>query len=135
MASFSQFGNDLYTGARSYNIVGRRKLWYAIAAVMILASVLIPIARGGFQFSIDFTGGSEFQISGLKNPDQSIATDTVTTFDPEATPLVSTVAGTTVRVQTNQLTTRQTDALGTELAKAYDVPQKNVTTSFIGATW
>ncbi|ARC56942.1 hypothetical protein AS850_07605 [Frondihabitans sp. 762G35] len=135
MASFSDFGNDLYTGKRSYDIVGRRRLWYIIAAVMIAASILIPLARGGFQFSIDFTGGSEYQISGLQNPDQSIATKTVQQFDPQAQPLVTVVGGNTVRVQTEQLTTRQTDSLGTELAKAYDVPEKNVASSFIGATW
>jgi preprotein translocase subunit SecF len=135
MASFSQFGNDLHTGARSYDIVGRRKIWYLIAAVMILASILIPLARGGFQFSIDFTGGSEFQISGLKNPDQTIATNTVTEFDSKANPLVSIVGGDTVRVQTNQLTTSQTDELGQKLADAYKVNDKNVATSFIGATW
>lgn len=135
MASFSQFGNDLHTGARSYDIVGRRKIWYLIAAVMILASILIPLARGGFQFSIDFTGGSEFQISGLKNPDQTIATKTVTEFDSKANPLVSIVGGDTVRVQTNQLTTSQTDELGQKLADAYKVNDKNVATSFIGATW
>ncbi len=135
MANFSDFGNDLYTGKRSYDIVGRRRLWYIIAAVMIAASILIPLARGGFQFSIDFTGGSEYQISGLQNPDQSIATKTVQQFDPQAQPLVTVVGGNTVRVQTEQLTTRQTDSLGTELAKAYDVPEKNVASSFIGATW
>lgn len=135
MASFSKFGNDLYTGARSYDIIGRRRIWYAIAVVMILCAVIVPIARGGFQFSIDFTGGSEYQISGLKNPDQTIATDTVEKFDSTAVPLVSTVGGDTVRVQTSQLTTQQTDQLGSELATAYNVPDKNVATSFIGATW
>ena len=54
MASFSKFGNDLYTGERSIDFVGRRKLWYAIAAVMILLSILLPIARGGFVFGIEF---------------------------------------------------------------------------------
>jgi len=135
MASFSKFGNDLYTGARSYDIVGRRKIWYGIAIIMVLCSVFIPIARGGFQFSIDFTGGSEFQISGLSNPNQKIASDTVSAFDSKATPLVSIVGGNTVRVQTNQLTTQQTDTLGNKLAAAYNVPSKNVATSFIGATW
>jgi preprotein translocase subunit SecF len=135
MASFSKFGNDLYTGARSYDIIGRRKIWYTIAIVMILIAVIVPFVRGGFQFSIDFTGGSEYQISGLKNPDESIATDTVTKFKPGAQPLVSVVGGNTLRVQTNDLTTQQTDTLGNKLAAAYNVPESKVATSFIGATW
>ena len=35
MASFNQFGNDLHTGKLSYDIVGRRKLWFAVAAVLV----------------------------------------------------------------------------------------------------
>ncbi|AMM20914.1 preprotein translocase subunit SecF [Frondihabitans sp. PAMC 28766] len=135
MASFSTFGNDLYTGKRSYNIIGRRKTWYLIAAVMILIAIIVPIVRGGFQFSIDFTGGSEYQISGLKNPDQSIATNTVKSFDANSVPLVSVVGNNTVRVQANNLSTTQTDALGTKLAHAYHVSDNKVATSFIGATW
>ncbi len=30
MTSFAQFGNDLYTGRRSIDFVGRQKLWYAV---------------------------------------------------------------------------------------------------------
>ncbi len=38
------FGNDLYTGKRSFNFVGGRKKWYAIAGVLIILTVLIPRA-------------------------------------------------------------------------------------------
>jgi hypothetical protein len=37
------FGNDLYTGKRSFNFVGGRKKWYAIAGVLIILTVLIPV--------------------------------------------------------------------------------------------
>ena len=30
------FGNDLYTGKRSFNFVGGRRKWYAIAAVLLI---------------------------------------------------------------------------------------------------
>ena len=45
------FGNDLYTGKRSFNFVGGRKKWYAIAGVLIILTVLIPVLRG-VNFSI-----------------------------------------------------------------------------------
>ncbi len=45
MASFSKFGNDLYTGERSYNIVGRRRIWFSIAGVLVLIAILVPCAR------------------------------------------------------------------------------------------
>ena len=52
-----KFGNDLYTGARSIDFVGRRKIWYSIAAVMVVLSILVPVIKGGFNFSIEFRGG------------------------------------------------------------------------------
>jgi len=136
MASFSKFGNDLYTGARSLNIVGRRKLWYLIAGVMILIAIVGPfLLRGGFVFGIEFTGGSEFVVSQTTSQSETKATDAVASVVPEAVAKVSTVGGDVVRVQTDQLKDAQTSAVRDALAEAYNVPVKDVTTSFIGATW
>lgn len=143
MASFSKFGNDLYTGQRSIDFVGRRKLWYAIAAVMILLSVLLPLARGGFVFGIEFRGGSEFQVAGVADLDQdgqrtaaqNLAAATVTDIDAEASPRVSTVGNDSVRVQTEQLLPEESNQVRTALAATFDVDVTNVTASFIGPTW
>ena len=86
MASFSQFGNDLYTGKRSYDIVGRRKIWYLIALAMIVISLVTPWLRGGYQLGIEFTGGSEFTISDVKTLDQNLATETVEDVVPDVHP-------------------------------------------------
>src|SRR5660398_196457 len=56
MASFAQFGNELYTGARSYNIVGRRKLWFTIAITGMLLSFLV-LGTKGINPGIEFRGG------------------------------------------------------------------------------
>lgn len=135
MASFSQFGNDLYTGARSINIVGRRKLWYSISAVLILVSIIGPILRGGFNFGIEFTGGSEFVVSNVSDTSQSLATEAVQAVEPNMVPKVSRLGDTSVRVQTEQLTDTQTSEIRNGLAAAYTVPVENVTSSFIGASW
>lgn len=135
MASFADFGNDLYTGKRSYNFVGRRRVWYIVAAIMIAASIILPAVRGGFVLGIEFTGGSEFQVAKVVSTDQSIATDTVKAVVPGATPRVSKVGDDSIRVQTDQLQQKESDALSQALAKAYDVPAKNVTASFIGPSW
>ena len=141
MASFAQFGNDLYTGARSFNFVGRRKIWYAIAAVMILASIVGPAIRGGFVFGIEFRGGSEFQVSQIADDGatsierQDVATQTVNATVPDATPHVTTVGDDGVRVQTDQLSPDDSDAVRAALADAFSVELKNVTASFIGPSW
>ena len=73
-AGFTQFGNDLYTGKRSIDVIGRRRVWYAIAAVAILVSLVVPWLRGGYRFGIEFTGGSEFTVSNPASLSQQTAT-------------------------------------------------------------
>ena len=85
MRSMSQLGNDLYTGKTSFPFVGRRKLWFLIAAILVIGSALVPLIRP-IQFSIEFTGGSQFTVNGVQSPvDQSLATDAVLSVVPEAT--------------------------------------------------
>jgi preprotein translocase subunit SecF len=128
------FGNDLYTGKRSFNFVGGRKKWYAIAAVLIILSVLVPVLRG-VNFSIEFRGGSQFQIAGVENAEPQPAIDAVTSVVPDATARVTIVGGDGVRVQTDQLEQADSRAVTTALAEAYDVPETEVTSSFIGPSW
>lgn len=135
MASFAQFGNDLHTGKRSYNIIGRRKIWYTVAAVMMLIAIVGPFLRGGFVFGIEFTGGSEFIVSDVSNQNQAPASQAVTTVVPEAVPRVTTVGNNGIRVQTDQLTSDESRDVSTALAKAYNVPETQVTSSFIGPSW
>ncbi len=135
MASFAQFGNDLYTGKRSYDFVGKKYLWYGIAIVMIVAALGITLLRGGFEFGIEFRGGSQFEITQTTNLDQKFASDTVVSEVKTANPRVTIIGGDSVRIQTDQLTNAQNDKVRDALAAAYDVNKKDVTASYIGATW
>lgn len=141
MASFAKFGNDLYTGERSVDFVGRRRIWYTIAVVLVLLSIAMPFARGGgdffkgFDFGIDFTGGSQFQIANARSTNTIAGQDAVLGIVPGANVQVTTAGGGGIQVQTNQLTDRQTQRVTTALAHTYRVDEKDVTNSFIGATW
>jgi preprotein translocase subunit SecF len=132
----TRFGNRLYTGETSINFIGRRVTWYIVSATIIVLSVAFTVLRGGFTFGIEFRGGSEFQVSNPASVDTSIAQKTVLDgVGVTAAPKISIVGGSSVRVQTDQLTTEQTDALRASLATAYNVPVEKVTSSFIGASW
>jgi preprotein translocase subunit SecF len=135
MASFSQFGNDLYSGKRSIDFVGRRRIWYIVSAVLVLIALIGPWLRGGYEFGIEFRGGSEFTVSQVSSMDQTLATDAVNDAAPGVNPRVSTLGGDSVRVQTDELDKTQTSTVQDALATAYGVPSDDVTTSFIGATW
>ncbi|HEY8590406.1 MAG TPA: protein translocase subunit SecF [Naasia sp.] len=135
MASFSQFGNDLYTGKRSIDFIGRRRTWFIISAVAVLLSLAVPFLRGGFTFGIEFTGGSEFRVSNLESVDQEPAIDAVASVAPEIAPRVSSVGTNSIRVQTDQLADEESNEVREALAEAYGVPVDEVTESFIGPSW
>ncbi|MDU0345937.1 protein translocase subunit SecF [Microbacterium sp. KSW2-29] len=132
--SMSQLGNDLYSGKTSFPFVQRRRLWFIIAAVLVIGAALVPLFRP-VQFSIEFTGGSQFTVSNPASFDQALATDAVTSVVPGATTRVTTISDQAVRVQTDQLGPDETQAVSAALATAYDVPSSEITDSFIGPTW
>ena len=134
-SALTRFGNDLYTGARSYPFVRLRWWWYGIALVLLVIAVVVPVARGGLAFGIEFRGGSEFTVSSVANTDESLARDAVHSVVATGTADTTIIGGHSVVVQTDQLTTEQTDAVTKALAAAYDVEVKQVTSSFIGPTW
>jgi preprotein translocase subunit SecF len=135
MSKLRELGNDLYSGRVSLDIVGRRKLWYVIALVLVIVAILAPIARGGFNFGIEFRGGSEFRIDGVGSTSQQVARDAVQSVDPSSQPVVTSVGVNSVRIQTEQLDDVTTEEIRIALASAYGVPSGSVTSSFIGANW
>ncbi|KQR25292.1 protein translocase subunit SecF [Microbacterium sp. Leaf151] len=134
MRSMTQLGNDLYSGKTSFPFVQRRRLWFIIAAVLVIGAALVPLFRP-VQFSIEFTGGAQFTVSNPASLDQSLATEAVASVLPGATTRVSTINDQAVRVQTDQLDNDEAQAVSAALATAYDVPSSEITNSFIGPTW
>lgn len=135
MPSFAQWGNELYTGRRSYNIVGRRNLWYGIGITIFVLSLLLLLVKG-LNPGIEFRGGSEYRISGVEQTAETPAVDAVEdVLGTGQVPRVSVIGDDTVRVQTERLDDEQTDELRTALADAYDVDAGAVTSSYVGATW
>jgi preprotein translocase subunit SecF len=92
-----------------------------------------PVARGGFNFGIEFRGGSEFRIDGVGGTSQQTARDAVQSVDPETQPVVTSVGVDSVRIQTEQLDDVTTEEIRIALADAYGVSSGSVTSSFIGA--
>ena len=135
MSKFREFGNDLYSGRVSIDVVGRRKLWYGIAIVLVIIAIVAPVARGGFNFGIEFRGGSEFRIDGVGDTSQQVARDAVQSVDPETQPIVTSVGVDSVRIQTEQLDDVTTEEIRIALANAYGLSSGSVTSSFIGANW
>lgn len=135
MSKMRDFGNQLYSGERSFNFVGRRKVWYSIAAVAVILSIALPVLRGGFNFGIEFRGGSEFRLTNSQSLQQSIAVDAVHSVVPAAQVTVTTVGEADLRIQTEQLGDEQSEQVRLALAEAFGIDSSLVASSFIGPNW
>lgn len=132
---FIKFGNHLHTGELSFDFIAKRRLWFTIGILAVIVAILIPIVKGGFNFGMEFTGGSQFQITNVANAQQQPAIDAINEVVPQTVPRVTIVGDTGVRVQTEKLTDEQTKAVQAALADLYKVDDTEVSTSFIGPTW
>ncbi|AXJ09056.1 protein translocase subunit SecF [Arthrobacter sp. PM3] len=135
MVNFSTFGNELYTGKRSYDFVGYKKVWFLVAGIAVALSILIPIFKGGFNLGIEFRGGSEFTVSNVQSTEASRGEKAVQEVVPGAVPRVANVAGNTMRIQTDKLSDDETLQIKQGLTKAYGVTDNEVTSTFVGPTW
>lgn len=129
-----QWGNDLYTGKRSYPFISLRNRWFLISLVLVLVSVALLLGKG-INPGIAFRGGSEFTVPGVSDTSQQPAIDAVATIPGAEVPRVSVVGDSALRVQTSELSDVQTQELATALAAAYDVDPETVGSSFVGPRW
>ncbi len=52
----------LYRGETHFDFVGRRRIWFAISTVIIVAGILSIFLRGGLNLGIEFKGGIEWTV-------------------------------------------------------------------------
>ncbi len=51
----------LYTGQTRFDFIGRRRIWFAISAIIIGAGI-ISLGVRGFNFGIEFKGGTSWTV-------------------------------------------------------------------------
>ena len=135
MMSFAQWGNALYSGDKSYAVVPKRKVFVGLAAaVLVLGFALVAIL--GLNRSIEFTGGSQFDVAHVSDQSESFASRAVTSTGlVEGAPKVTRVGSDSVRIQTSSLDSAQTAQMRDALASAYGVDATEVQSSSIGPSW
>lgn len=136
MINFAAFGNDLYTGKRSIDFVGRHRRWYALSGLFIVLAAL-GLAWHGLNLSLEFRGGSEFRVSGVNTSSdyEQRAKGAVNTVSSAGAAEVTRVGSGTVRVQTEKLDDAQSEQVRTALASAFSTDAKNISASFVGPSW
>ncbi|HMM94757.1 protein translocase subunit SecF [Phycicoccus sp.] len=134
--SFADFGNDLYTGKRSIPVVASRRRFYLGSLVLIVVA-LLGLGVQHLNLGLEFRGGSEFRVATTSVPSgyEKTARDAVGASEGEQGVNVTLVGNNTVRVQTEKLTDTDSQQVRGSLAKAFGVPEDNVSATFIGPSW
>ncbi len=104
-----------------FDIIGKRKIFFAIPLAIILAGIICFISFGGFNLDIDFAGGTEILIDTKTdfNKDEvtQLATDTLG-FAPNSVQQ-SLLQPTEVTIKTKTLTTEEAEALWNAFKEKY----------------
>jgi preprotein translocase subunit SecF len=132
MSRVGTFGQKLYSGEISYDIVGKRRRWYAISGVIFLVALISLLTRG-LNYGIEFTGGAEYQV-----PSASCTIDQARTAVEDAGVTPSTVTqlgGESIRVTTEAVDTAESSKIRASLAQACGVQPDDVSAQVVGPTW
>ncbi len=140
MGKFSRLGNDLYTGRKSVDFVGRTRLWYAISGLIIVAAVL-GLYFKGLNFGLEFRGGAQFTVSLASsevtqdNADK-LRDDVAGTGIPSAQQVIVTTAGkNSIIVETEPLTPTESNQIQTAIEDSVGVTKADISTDEIGPSW
>ncbi|SNC60303.1 preprotein translocase subunit SecF [Kytococcus aerolatus] len=137
--AFARLGNDLYTGRRQFDFIGRQKIWYLVSLGLILLS-LVGLFGRGINLGLEFTGGSDFRVAGVEDSSGYEAAAQRALESAGAggdTVRSSVIGGDTVRIQTSALEegTTALDSARKAVAQEFDVPEKDVAASLVGPSW
>jgi preprotein translocase subunit SecF len=137
MSRFSDFGNALYSGQRSFDFVGRRKIGFTASVLVALAAIAITFGlQGGFNFGIEFKGGSEFRVTTTSATADATAVKAVDAIlGSKAQVNVAKVGTDGLRIQTERLNADVSEQVRQSLAAGFNVPGNQVASSFVGANW
>ncbi|MGV9762468.1 protein translocase subunit SecF [Micromonospora tulbaghiae] len=131
----------LYRGEADLNIVGRRKLWFGVAGVLVLIAVL-SFAISGFKLGIEFAGGNSFQVpASVGTLDQAERTvDEVLADEAPGVEVVSAqkVGGTSgefYEMRTGQLSAEQANAAKTAMAQEFGIQADQISGSQVSEAW
>jgi len=135
MSRLGDIGGRLYRGDVSINFVGRQKLWYTISGCILAIAVIALIVRG-LNFSVDFKGGSIFQV---KAPNASISQVEKAVQDGGGGTVTVQKVGVGSKAQwqaqTAPLSIGTTEHVQDSLAKELGVNVNQISTTFVGPTW
>jgi preprotein translocase subunit SecF len=129
------FFSRLSTGTGAFGILRRRKIYYIVSTVLVVASILLIVFRG-FHYGIDFAGGTTLTFEpagGAESVSTTQVAQTVTSATGVDVDAVQTV-GSQVQVTSASLTVDQVVAAKAALGSTFS-PPGGVSDSAVSETW
>jgi len=146
-APHHSFFNRLLTGTGSFDVIGRRKIFFALTGLIVLVA-LASIVLKGFTFGIDFEGGTKVSFPREGATGQASVTQVEETFrnaigvTPQSVVIVGNGATSTVQIRSEALTNEQTEKLRVALFDEFQPkgvdgkPSKQaISDSAVSETW
>ncbi|MGV0603643.1 protein translocase subunit SecF [Mycolicibacterium sp. XJ1904] len=137
----------LYTGTGAFEVIGKRKLWYAVSGAVVLVCLLSMLLRG-FTFGIDFEGGTKVSMPTATESGNVTVQQVEDVFSktlgksPESVVVVGSGGSATVQIRSETLTNEETEELRTALFDAFKPrgangqPSKQaISDSAVSETW
>jgi preprotein translocase subunit SecF len=141
------FFTRLYSGTGAFEVIGRRRLWYTISAVIVGIAVLSILVRG-FTFGIDFKGGTTMSMPVAGDRGHATASQVEQVFrqtlgsDPETVVIVGSGSSATVQIRSETLSNDKTEKLRDALFDKYQPKgadgqpsKKAISDSAVSSTW
>jgi len=133
MSKFSGLGGRLHSGESSIDFIGKRRRWYALSGLLIIAS-MAALSLQGLHLGIEFKGGASYTVtkagSSVAQADSALAAAGIS-----SEVIIQKVGNDKVRIQTGSLTSEKSNALQDSLATTFGVTVDSIDTQIIGPSW
>ncbi|MBL6280185.1 protein translocase subunit SecF [Micromonospora fiedleri] len=139
MAAENSLASRLYRGEAGLNVVGKRKMWFTAAAVLVLialASILIK----GFNPGIEFAGGNSFQIPtsvGTMQQAEATAGESLSTAGAHVVTAqqVGGAGGSFYELRTTQLDQSQAETVRLDMAERFGIDANDISANRVSEAW
>lgn len=137
----SGLATRLYRGEAGIDVVGRRKVWFTVAGVLVLLAVLSFAARG-FSLGIEFSGGNSFQVpASVGTLDQTETTVEEVLADEGGGAEIVTAqevggpSGDFYEMRTSALDAEEAEAVKNALAQEFGINADQISANRVSEAW
>jgi len=133
MSALSGIGGRLYRGETSIDFIGKRRRWYAISGIFLIAAVF-ALSTQGLKLGIEFKGGSSFLIN-KSGATIAQANDALKAAGITTESVVQKVGTSKITIQTGTLTQERIVALKQDFEQSFGVDISQISSQVVGPSW